>query len=330
MELHYTPVSPLVLLPEHPLEMDLFLSGSTLPDAAGSSGSSSHLRVEPPALWLKAGNPLPLPALRRLTQQRNTHLWTQASQLDGYRTYLRFSLSDWLDGGQPHATLESILAALCAVTHIASRGREMHRLLEDADLCSRAILACLAQFRFQLREFWLQFPQADAYVGHAVRVGFYAALLARELDAAAEAQHRIAAAAWLHDCGKLWLVSPAAGPRHDQGAVRRELERHPRIAYDLLCERPEVSGDQLLMIYQHHERVDARGYPAGLPERLIHPWAKLCAVVNMFDHLQSAEMATTGFIDAVPLGRLNAEASGKLDQEMLRCWGSIVLQRMRN
>ena len=40
-----------------------------------------------------------------------------------------------------------------------------------------------------------------------------------------------------------------------------------------------------MMVYQHHERLDGSGYPAGITGEEMHPWARICAVADVFDAL---------------------------------------------
>lgn len=40
-----------------------------------------------------------------------------------------------------------------------------------------------------------------------------------------------------------------------------------------------------MMVYQHHERLDGSGYPAAVCGDEIHPWARICAVADVFDAL---------------------------------------------
>ncbi len=43
-----------------------------------------------------------------------------------------------------------------------------------------------------------------------------------------------------------------------------------------------------MMIYQHHERLQGQGYPVGVSGKDIHPWAKICGIVDVYEALTSA------------------------------------------
>ena len=40
-----------------------------------------------------------------------------------------------------------------------------------------------------------------------------------------------------------------------------------------------------MMVYQHHEQLSGNGYPVGILSNEIHDWAKLLAVVDVFEAL---------------------------------------------
>ena len=96
----------------------------------------------------------------------------------------------------------------------------------------------------------------------------------------------IAQGALLHDVGKCY---------HFHQGVEQDDAAHPggagndppapRARFRGLCLRGDLSWGQLMMVYQHHERFDGRGYPVGLVGDEIHEWARLCAVADVHDAL---------------------------------------------
>lgn len=55
----------------------------------------------------------------------------------------------------------------------------------------------------------------------------------------------------------------------------------------LLSEYPKLPDEVLAIVIQHHERVDGKGYPGGLRDNEIHPYAKLVALCDVFDAITS-------------------------------------------
>ena len=84
----------------------------------------------------------------------------------------------------------------------------------------------------------------------------------------------IAAGGLLHDIGKRHVPAHILNkPGKPTEAEWTLIRRHPVTGYQELAGRDDVTWGQLMMVYQHHERFDGSGYPAGILQGEIHPWA---------------------------------------------------------
>jgi hypothetical protein len=149
----------------------------------------------------------------------------------------------------------------------------------------------------------------------------YAVQLAK-LTGVVEAEElaQIAVGALVHDVGARSLaVDPTSNSGRWTPDEREQVERHPQASYEavLPC---GLSEGQLMMAYQHHERIDGRGYPVGVLGDEIHPWARLLAIVDRFDALSTGRAYRRGLELPEALAQLEVEAQGGLDPEMTRCW----------
>lgn len=94
---------------------------------------------------------------------------------------------------------------------------------------------------------------------------------------------QLEAAIYLHDVGMMflpesvWLKVGAL-----TSAERRVMREHPYYAAGLV-ERMIGWQEAAVMIAQHHEMVDGRGYPQGLKEDQIVPGARILAIVDAFE-----------------------------------------------
>lgn len=94
---------------------------------------------------------------------------------------------------------------------------------------------------------------------------------------------QLEAAIYMHDVGmmflpqELWLKS---GRLSD--SEREQLCRHPQWGADLLS-RMTGWDEAARMVRQHHERLDGKGYPAGLKADDICEGARLIAIVDTFE-----------------------------------------------
>lgn len=158
---------------------------------------------------------------------------------------------------------------------------------------------------------------------HATNVSCYAVMLALGLGVNDKQQlSEIAVGAMLHDLGRRRGIQNTTNA-DDRAALRR----HPQTGFEELRRSIDsISRSQMLMVYQHHERVSGGGYPVGIRGRDIHPWAKILAVVNTFD----AETSNRGGGHPSPvkhaLEKLRQQAGKTLDQEMVLCWMQIMQQ----
>jgi len=130
----------------------------------------------------------------------------------------------------------------------------------------------------------------------------------------------IAVGALLHDLGKRKI--PSAVLNHP-GRLNEEqwelVRRHPGDGFRELCQRPDLNWGQLMMVYQHHERLDGRGYPVGLVDGEIDDWARICKVADVFDALNSDRPYRKGEpLDKV-LDFLVECIGTEFDKDMVQC-----------
>jgi HD-GYP domain-containing protein (c-di-GMP phosphodiesterase class II) len=93
--------------------------------------------------------------------------------------------------------------------------------------------------------------------------------------------------ALLHDIGKIGVrdaVLLKPGPLDQDEWV--EMREHPHLGWALL-QRIEFLRDASVIVLQHQERYDGRGYPAGLRGEQIVIGARLFAVADTYDAITS-------------------------------------------
>ena len=88
--------------------------------------------------------------------------------------------------------------------------------------------------------------------------------------------------------------------------------------------REDVTWGGLMAVYQHHERVDGSGYPARLTGEEIHEWARICAIADVFDAMQSDRSYRKAHTLKDVLEYLESRAGREFDAEMVRCWNSAI------
>lgn len=160
---------------------------------------------------------------------------------------------------------------------------------------------------------------------HSANVAFYAAMLASEFGLDQKAVEQVAIGGLLHDLGKLEIdESILCKPGKLDDREFRQVKEHPTIGFRKLARRSDLSDGQLMMVYQHHERNDGRGYPVGSHSGEIHLWARICAVVDVFEALTSQRPYRTPMTRANALKLIERDAGAAFDEELVRCWKATI------
>ena len=161
---------------------------------------------------------------------------------------------------------------------------------------------------------------------HVTNVASYAVILAQRLGwCDGDDLQRIATAAILHDIGKRFipasiLMKPAKLDREERAVV----ESHPQRGYEELCQRPEMTFEQLMIVYSHHERVDGKGYPVGLRGEEIHPWTRMLAVVDTFDAITGMRPYRRPATTREAMEYIQRSAGTRFDPEIVQCWNAAM------
>jgi HD-GYP domain-containing protein (c-di-GMP phosphodiesterase class II) len=161
---------------------------------------------------------------------------------------------------------------------------------------------------------------------HVTNVASYAVILAERLQFCdQDGLEQIATAAILHDIGKRFIpASILTKPAKLDPEERAIIETHPQRGYEELCDRPDMSFEQLMMVYQHHERVDGKGYPVGLRGEEIHPWARMLAVVDVFDAMTAIRPYRRPATPREAMDYILQSAGTHFDPEAVACWDATM------
>jgi putative nucleotidyltransferase with HDIG domain len=168
---------------------------------------------------------------------------------------------------------------------------------------------------------------------HSTNVATYAVLLAQELGMGGgegEDVVAIAQGALLHDLGKRFIRQEILEKRERLTNKEREIiKEHARAGFVRLCRREDLNWGQLMMVYQHHERCDGRGYPVGLQATEIHEWARICAVIDVYEALTRDRPYRKAASKADILAYLDQEAGRGFDERIVECWIRAITKTRR-
>lgn len=121
---------------------------------------------------------------------------------------------------------------------------------------------------------------------HCVNVCVMATIIGLAFRYDQKSLQELGIGALLHDVGKVKIDKSIINkPGKLTEEERKEIEKHTFYTYEMLRQRKDLSHLSALIAYQHHERYDGYGYPAGLKEKEIHLYSRIVAVADVYDAL---------------------------------------------
>lgn len=307
------PISLATLEPSDALAWDLYL----LP-----RDSNQYI------LYRASNYPITSSDLEKLVASGITRLYISREQRASYQQYLRDNADAWLNNSavplpERMETLNQVVTG--SLSESFRKKEAVERVVGQSSTFGRQTAAFFAAEPILFEDLVRVLQHDYTTFAHSANVCFYSVLLAKHLGFSGDDLAQIATGALLHDLGKL-EIDPRLLVKDNRltEAETREMQKHPTLGFRRLCRQDDLTAAQLLMVYQHHERLDGGGYPVGLTNDEIHPWAKLCSVVDVFDALTSDRPYRTAIADDIALGIMHRDANTAFDSEMLTCWTRLI------
>jgi HD-GYP domain-containing protein (c-di-GMP phosphodiesterase class II) len=263
--------------------------------------------------------------LDRLIERGITTVYVPADDSQRLRTHLREIATGNLEM-PPEVRLEVAREAMKVDLAKAWQQDRPDELVSLAnDFSQRVVDVCSSKAEISSVLASLVVHDSDTFT-HVSNVCAYAVMLAREATISSEQELlRIGLAAMLHDLGKRSVCVDILNKPGPLTSEQREIiADHPRIGFQELAMRSDLTRDQLLMVYQHHEKLNGTGYPVQLVGSEINWMAQLCAVVDVFDALTARrryrEPASIEQALEIILGDIDSHFSA----EFATCWATCI------
>jgi putative nucleotidyltransferase with HDIG domain len=159
---------------------------------------------------------------------------------------------------------------------------------------------------------------------HSRRVARYSRRIAQALGIVEPRElSTIERGALLHDIGKIGVrdaVLLKPGPLDHREWI--EMKEHPQLGWALL-QRIDFLKDASLIVLQHQERFDGRGYPQGLSGSQIVVGARIFAVADTHDAITSDRPYRRAQAYGAARAEIARVAGAQLDPEVVDAWLSI-------
>ncbi|WP_231993692.1 HD-GYP domain-containing protein [Pseudobythopirellula maris] len=281
-------------------------------------------------LYRGAHLPLEYEQLQNLAKQGRTKVLVRSEEYGQYQAYLRDNLSEVLDDesiplARRFAALDTVLRGVLSESFAAGDNDA------TVDACRRLSVqvADLVSRDDAMETDLLAVMQHDYYTfTHSANVSYYCTMLAARLGVEdPDELQQITAGALMHDLGKLEIPdSILTKPGRLSDEEFAIIRRHPTTGFRQLCRRDDLSHGQLMMVYQHHERMDGGGYPTRMVGDEIHPWARICAVADVYEALTSNRPYRKALSREVTLEIMLRDSGTAFDQDCLKAWVECLTQ----
>jgi HD-GYP domain-containing protein (c-di-GMP phosphodiesterase class II) len=200
--------------------------------------------------------------------------------------------------GQDDLDLVRVLGALVS---IASANARMYEDMRDTFLRTLQSLANSLEAR-------------DEYTrGHSQRVCDLSLMIARQMGICEEAQDEIRVGSVLHDIGKIGIPDAVL---NKPGRLTEDefqlMRRHAEIGWDI-CRPLVLNEGALMLIRNHHEKLDGSGYPDGLRGGELPLSVRVVCVADAFDAMSSRRPYREVMDEKLRLEQFNRFAGSQFD-----------------
>ena len=159
----------------------------------------------------------------------------------------------------------------------------------------------------------------DSIYRHGVNVSALSALLGKWVGLEDSKINLLVYSAILHDIGKTKV---------DRDVLKKEsaltsnefnsIKTHTNVGYKIVKDFALLDKSVSYGVLMHHERLDGSGYPLGLKGDGIHPFAKIIAIADVFDAINSDRGYKRKKLPFEALQIVKNEGLGKLDFEYVK------------
>ena len=168
----------------------------------------------------------------------------------------------------------------------------------------------------------------DRYTrGHSERVAELSVEVAEELGIAYDERRLVRYAALLHDVGKIGVplcVINKPGPLDDDEFAL--IKQHPTIGTEILRDI-DFLAPALDIVGSHHERLDGRGYPAGIGADELSQLVRIVTAVDAFDAMTSTRSYRRAFSVEEAVAELRRCAHHQFDAEVIEAL-AVTVERL--
>lgn len=120
---------------------------------------------------------------------------------------------------------------------------------------------------------------------HAINTSILSITLGRFLKYSPSILEELGLAALMHDVGEVKIPAELLRRIKKTPEEAALVKKHVEFGVNILRDTAGIPDTVIDTAYSHHEQVDGKGYPRGLQDEEISPFAKIIAIVDAYDKL---------------------------------------------
>ncbi len=199
--------------------------------------------------------------------------------------------------------------------------------IDEVEKFAKKIQGDLNSARTVIKDIVLNGSGEDVIYRHSVNVAALSAILGKWIGFSDEQIGLLTCSAILHDFGKTKIdksILDKFGESKPEESI--EIKNHPLLGYNIIKDIPGLEDSVAQGVLLHHERINGTGYPSGVKGDKIHPFARIIAIADTFDEINSLRQYSSPQGPFEALEVIKKESFGQLDYE----YSKIFLEHVIN
>ena len=157
----------------------------------------------------------------------------------------------------------------------------------------------------------------DYTAEHCINVSILSAAFGKHLGLLEDEIRVLSLSGMLHDVGKMRIDDAIL---NKPGALTPDefniMKDHTTFGRDVLAGLPTLEHAAVDVAFSHHERIDGKGYPRGLPSHQIPLFAKMIGLVDTYDAITSSRVYDKGRASMQALQNIHRNKGTQFDAEL--------------
>ncbi|MEY9092438.1 HD-GYP domain-containing protein [Paenibacillus sp. RC84] len=160
---------------------------------------------------------------------------------------------------------------------------------------------------------------------HSLNVCLYTTMLGMSHGYERDELMTLGLGALLHDIGKTQIAEEILSkPSKLSEPEWSEMEKHTVYGFQMLKDEANIPLLSAHCAFQHHERINGSGYPRGIKDEEIHPYAKWIAMVDSYDAMTTQRVYRKAMLPHEALEVIMGGAGTLYDTDMLNLFRDKV------